>query len=298
MTDGDFDATARLWLQEGPSQLADRVLAAALDEIHVTRQRHVWGPARRIPPMVNLVRLAALAAVLVVAVAGFTYFSPGKGGFGGTGVAPLPSPRGALLVGDPVPLEPGTYVTADPFLVRAYLTVPPGWDGKLGGPYAAYLSRLYGPGEVMIFIFDNVYVDPCDYGKGLLNPKPGPTVDDLVAALTAMPGVQATASTDATLGGYAAKQLTFTAPDDFAACTVSPDGYAAVWQLPLGADYAMGPAQHDRIWVLDVDGQRIVVVAPDQPGQTAQDKAEVQGILDSLRFAPKPAASPSAGSNP
>src|SRR6185436_10912251 len=72
MTDGDFDATARLWLQEGPSQLADRVLAAALDEIHVTRQRRVWGPARRIPPMVTLMRLAALAAVLVVAVAGFT----------------------------------------------------------------------------------------------------------------------------------------------------------------------------------------------------------------------------------
>jgi hypothetical protein len=288
MTDNDFDRTARLWLQEGPSQLADRVLETALDEIHVTRQRRVWWPARRFPPMVNVMRLAALAAVLVVAVAGVNLLLPGDGGPGGqlASPAPFPIPRGALLVGDPVPLEPGTYVTAGPFLVRAYLTVPPGWDGHLGGPYAAYLSRGRIAGEVMIFIFDNVYVDPCDYGKGLLNPKPGPTVDDLVAALTAMPGVQATASTDATLGGYAAKQLTFTAPDDFAACTVSPDGYAAVWRLPLGADYAMGPAQHDRIWVLDVGGQRIVVVAPDHPGQTAQDKAEVQGILDSIRLAP------------
>ena len=49
MSDIDLDRTARLWLQDGPDQLADRVLEAALDEIHVTRQRRVWGPARKAP---------------------------------------------------------------------------------------------------------------------------------------------------------------------------------------------------------------------------------------------------------
>jgi hypothetical protein len=289
MTANDFDRTARLWLQDGPSQLSDRALDAALDEIHVTRQRRALWPAWRFPSMNIAIRLAAVVAVLVVAVAGIKYFAPGDSGLGSPQVSPSagPTPRGSLVEGDPVQLQPGTYVTADPFLVRATLTVPKGWDGHLGGPYFAQLSRLYGPGEVMISIFDNVYADPCDYGKGLLNPPPGPKVDDLVAALTAMPGVQATAPTDATLGGYAAKQLTVTAPADFVACTVSPDGYA-IWQLPLGADYTMQPAQHDRIWVLDVGGQRIVVDAPDILGQTAQDKAEVQGILDSIRLAPKP----------
>ena len=287
MSDIDFDRTARLWLQDGPSQLADRVLEAALDEIHVTRQRRVWGPARRFPSMGNAIRLAAVAAVLVVAVAGINLFLPGNGGLGGPQVSPtpLPTPRGTLVVGDPVQLQPGTYITADPFLVRVTLTVPGGWDGKLGGPYAAYLSRLYGPGEVLFFVFDNVYADPCDYGKGLLDPPPGPTVDDLAAAWTAMPGVDATAPTDVTLGGYTGKYFTITAPANFDGCALGPDGYS-IFQLPLGAIWTMVPDQRDRVWVLDVAGQRLVVVAPEQVDQTAEDKADVQGILDSIRLAP------------
>jgi hypothetical protein len=293
MTENDFDRTARLWLQDGPSQLADRVLEAALDEIHVTRQRRVMWPARRFPSMGNAIRLAAVAAVLVVAVAGINLFLPGNGGLGGPQVSPtpLPTPRGTIVEGDPVPLQPGTYITADPFLVRITLTVPAGWDGKLGGPYAAYLTRQYGPGEVMFFIFDKVYVDPCAYGKGLLVPSPGPTVDDLATALTAMPGVNATAPTDVTLGGYAGKQFTTTAPASFDGCTVGPDGYS-IFQLPLGAIYTMAPDQHDRIWLIDVEGQRMMIVAPEQPDQTPQDKAEVQGILDSIRLAPSDLPTP------
>jgi len=48
----------------------------------------------------------------------------------------------------------------------------------------------------------------------------------------------------------------------------------------------MVPDQRDRVWVLDVAGQRLVVVAPEQVDQTAEDKADVQGILDSIRLAP------------
>ena len=48
----------------------------------------------------------------------------------------------------------------------------------------------------------------------------------------------------------------------------------------------MVPDQRDRVWVLDVEGQRLVIIAPEQVDQTPQDKAEVQGILDSIRLAP------------
>jgi hypothetical protein len=287
MSDIDFDRTARLWLQDGPDQLADRVLEAALDEIHVTRQRRVWGPARRFPSMGNAMRLAALAAVLVVAVAGLNFVLPGDRGFGSLqpSPSPAPTPQGTIVVGDPVQLRPGTYITADPFLARVTVTVPGGWDGKLGGPYAAYFSRLYGPGEVLFFVFDNVYADPCDYGKGLLDPAPGPTVDDLAAAWTAMPGVAATPPAAVTLGGYAGKQFTITAPASFDGCAMGPDGYS-IFQLPLRAIWTMVPDQRDRVWVLDVEGQRLVIIAPEQVDQTPQDKAEVQGILDSIRLAP------------
>jgi hypothetical protein len=287
MSDNDFDRTARLWLQDGPSQLADRVLEAALDEIHVTRQRRAWWPVRRSSHMTNAIRLAAVAAVLVVAVAGISYFLPGDGGSGGPQVSPtpLPTPRGSIIEGAPVQLEPGTYITADPFLVRVTLTVPAGWNGKLGGPYALYLARLNGPGEVIVSVFDKLYADPCHYEQGVLDPSPGPTVDDLATAMTTMPGLVATTPTDVTLGGYAGKQFTITAPASFDGCTLSPDGYA-IWELPLGAIYNMVPAQHDRIWILDVEGQRIVIDALEHQGQTPQVKAEIQGIVDSIRLAP------------
>ena len=47
MSEHDFDRTARLWLEDGPTDMPDRALQAALDEIHVTQQRRAWWPARR-----------------------------------------------------------------------------------------------------------------------------------------------------------------------------------------------------------------------------------------------------------
>ncbi len=285
MTENEFDRTARLWLQDGPSQLADRVLEAALDEIHVTRQRRAWWPARRFPSIGNAMRLAAVVAVLAVAVAGINLVQPGEGRIGGPqgSPTPWPTPRGTIIEGDLVELQPGTYVTADPFLVRVTFTVPAGWTGHLGGPD---MAQLLGPGELLVVALDDVYADPCDYEKGLLNPSPGPTVDDLATAFTAMPGLGATTPTDVTLGGYAGKQLTITAPADLEGCTLSPEGYA-LWELPQGGPlYTMNPAQGDRVWILDVEGQRIVIIASGITGQTPPDQAVVQGIVDSIRLAP------------
>ena len=199
--------------------------------------------------MGNAMRLAALAAVLVVAVAGLNFLLPGNGGFGSlqASPSPAPTPRGTLLVGDPVVLEPGTYVTDSEFLVQATLTVPAGWDGHLGGPYLMDVGRLYGPGSVAIAIFDKVYADPCQFDRGLMVPAPGPTVADLATALTSRPGLAATAPTDVTMGGYAGKQFTITAPADFDGCTLGPEGYS-IWELPLGAIFTMLPEQSDRIW--------------------------------------------------
>ena len=47
MTENDFDRTARAWLEDGPTVMSDRALHAALDEIHVTRQRRARWPAWR-----------------------------------------------------------------------------------------------------------------------------------------------------------------------------------------------------------------------------------------------------------
>ncbi len=82
-TNADFDRIAQSWLQDGPTEMPDRSLQAALDEVHVTSQRR-FGAARRTFNMNgNAFRLAAAAVVgLLIIVAGGIYLGS-NGGVGG-----------------------------------------------------------------------------------------------------------------------------------------------------------------------------------------------------------------------
>jgi hypothetical protein len=110
-TNRDFDRIAGAWLAEGPSELADRVLDAALDEVHLTNQRRRIAVPWRFPPMNTPLRVvAAVAIIAVVGYAGLTFFLPGNG----PGSVPSPSPS-------PTP------------------TLPPGITG-----WTTYTSAVYG----------------------------------------------------------------------------------------------------------------------------------------------------------
>jgi len=82
-TNSNFDRIAEAWLAEGPTQLADRVLDAALDEVHLTRQRRRLPALWRFNPMPTSVRLVAAAVIGVLAV-GLLYLNlPGRNDVGG-----------------------------------------------------------------------------------------------------------------------------------------------------------------------------------------------------------------------
>jgi hypothetical protein len=290
MTDNEFDRTARAWLEDGPNRISDRALLSALEAIHATRQRRAWWPAQRESRMFTMFRIAAVAGAILLAIVGFGLLSSGVR----PGPSPAPTPTPILLgTGDLASLVPGTYVTQE-FLVPVTLTVPAGWEGHVGGPYFVDLGRTAGPELVGIAIFDTVYTDPCDFTKGPMDPSPGPSVDDLVTALVGLPELDVSTPTDITIDGYRGKQLTITAPSDVAGCTLSPEGNLRVWELPLGAPYGMNRGQSDRLIILDVEGQRIVIITPLLPAQSAATNAEIQAVLDSIRLEPAPpTASPS-----
>ena len=133
MTDSEFDRTARAWLEDGPNEISDRALQAALDEIHVTRQRRAWWPARRQTPMFTMIRVAAAreqsCSPSSVSVSCLRAEDRGR--------PPTPTPRltdaTCSTVDNPWPsLEAGTYVTADPFLSRVTFTA------------ARWLARKHG----------------------------------------------------------------------------------------------------------------------------------------------------------
>jgi hypothetical protein len=130
---------------------------------------------------------------------------------------------------------------------------------------------------------------------------PGPTVDDLVTALEAQSMRHATAPTDVMLAGYSGKYLEWSVPmdwvvtgdGDFAGCDVQPDGhrYFVSWAGAggKGERWQQMAGQVDRLWILNVNGQRLVVDANYSPGATQAQRDEEDQIVHSLRFVTDPA---------
>jgi hypothetical protein len=93
-TGNDFDRRAAAWLADGPNELNDRVLGAALREVHVTHQRRALRVPWRFPLMPALTRTTAIAAVALVAVVGaggVLYMNSGAGGGQPTPTGPQPA---------------------------------------------------------------------------------------------------------------------------------------------------------------------------------------------------------------
>ena len=61
-TDRDVERIVRSWMDEGVTQLPDRVLDLVLDQIPATPQRRAGWLARRFPPMNTYARLGLIAA--------------------------------------------------------------------------------------------------------------------------------------------------------------------------------------------------------------------------------------------
>jgi hypothetical protein len=88
-TDRDVTRIVRSWLDEGVTQLPDRVLDAVLDQVPATSQRRAWWPAWRFLT-VNATLRYGIAAV-VVAVAAIVGFSLINNQVGDTEPTPTPS---------------------------------------------------------------------------------------------------------------------------------------------------------------------------------------------------------------
>ncbi len=88
-TNRDFDRITSAWLADGPTELNDRVLDAALDEVHMTHQRRRPAVPWRTPIMTTPMRLAA--AIAIVAIVGFAGLTVFRGNTGIGRPAPTPS---------------------------------------------------------------------------------------------------------------------------------------------------------------------------------------------------------------
>jgi hypothetical protein len=162
--------------------------------------------------------------------------------------------------------------------------VPAGWSAN-----GEFVTR--NPPSVMgLSVWDAIQVptDPCRWSSTMTTP--GPTVDDLVKALVAQRTRNASAPVKATLAGYKGVYLEWSVPPDMVdgeKCDPWPDnGYRDfVSFLGVGGSerYQQLANQVDRLWVLDVNGQRLVVDATYSPDATDAQKSELGQVAESLR---------------
>jgi hypothetical protein len=276
------DDLIKAFLDEGEIDLPDRAFDAVRRDIHRTRQRVVIGPWRE-PHMSNLARLAiAAAAVVAVAIAGLNI-----GLFqGGTGAVPTPAPtpRSLEALPDDARLEPGRYVIDGPFPRPLSITVPAGWLASDVQAGVAGIHKAMPEGSELILSFwivSNTYADACD-PTTLADPPIGRGVDDFVSALSNMESVVATPPQPVSINGLAGRYLDVTRDGD---CS----GDYRLWtnaSVPGRFDVGQGsPATHDELWVMDVNGTRVVVDLI-QANASADDVAEARAIVESMRLEP------------
>ena len=274
---------------EGSTPLPDDVRDAIRAQLPLTQQRRfTWWPARRFPEMNKALTLGVAAtAVVIVAIIGINLLrapSVGSPGLGDTSPTVVPSPSSSA-VGFPADgeMEPGTYVISEPFPVEITMRLAEPWSPwtpGVGVDAAAIFQGSPDPpdGRVIVFVIvENLWADPCDPRAELLDPPLGPTVADLAAALAGQPHTEATEPVEVTISGYSGVYLDYT---NTGGC-----GTLDRWPSTFGTREALA-GERDQVWILDVDGVRLVIDAASFQGTDESDLAEMRTLIESLTIEP------------
>jgi hypothetical protein len=229
-------------------------------------------------------RRLAMAAAVVVAVIGVAgiAFAVGRSFGGDETPAPADAPTVAPTAVPPTTVAPttesGAFVGPEGDVPFTF-TMPAGWENSGWGAIKG--DPIFGFATAQV---DSIYADPCQWDP--VEPF-GPTVDDLVSAWANMPGFDATATTDVTVDGYAGKQIEFTVPDyNEDECI---QGKYGIWQEPTATGdnpsyWAQGPNEQHQVWILDVEGTRLVINAAYFRDTSPQDRAALDAMLASIQI--------------
>lgn len=168
-------------------------------------------------------------------------------------------------------------------------------DPAFNGSYVITMKLLDGyEGDDVVFGSDggqgmstwavsNVFANPCHSDNTLLDPPIDPSVDALVAGLASQKGHPATAPTDVEVDGYAGTYMEMTVPGgiDVAGCD---HGEFRTWADPSGCCRNLEAGQRDLLWIVDVDGHRLVIDAALGPKTTEKDRADRIQMVKSIRI--------------
>jgi hypothetical protein len=245
----------------------------------ISQQTHTGprrGPARRI---VGNVAMAAAATIALVAC---SLERPAVDNSSPESAAASPS-----LAEDVVAIGPGTgrgtFAGSVPEMSVTY-TMPAGWQAE-----DAFVLRTGADPAFGLAFYDvgNIYADGCQWA--VMDPPVGPSVDHLVAAYTTLPGFGSDVR-DVTIDGFTGRQVQVTVPDYAEAeCR---DGLFGIlrhdYHYPDGGDapslWAQAPEQVNKMWILDVDGTRLQILASYPPGISEQDRSDLDQMIGTIEI--------------
>lgn len=226
---------------------------------------------------------AAIGVVIFALVVSGVLLEIGSPGRSIPEVGPSPtasvSSLGRRLVAFEGTLRPGRYWVQRGSLHISF-EVPPGWS-------SFHDLAVLGPEDsgVSFWFVDHVSTDPCHWSGR--ERDAGMSVERLVEALADHPG--ATSAVDVSLDGYLGKRMDLRVPIDLNVKDCDSWGQLGnhqyvSWWMNGGARYHQGPGQIDRLWILDVHGERLVVDAAFFPKTSPDVRAQVRNIVDSVRI--------------
>jgi hypothetical protein len=238
-------------------------------------------------------KFGALALAAVIGIAAVVVVI--RAGDDGTGTQAGDQPTGTKA--EPIgsitdgPLEPGRYVIATHDAAfnashRVTIDVPDGYEGVgFVGEFQVLKAPLSVSGSdtgVGVYVVGYAFADACDWNE----PSPVSSADELVASLAGQQGLRPSPPTDVVVGGFAATYMELTVPAQakLDRCT---NGRMQAWALTGDGStwiWLNNADQHDLLWILDVDGVPLVIDAFLAAGASAQERAELEQIVESIQI--------------
>ncbi len=194
------------------------------------------------------------------------------------------------MLGMQGPLDPGLYSIPawgmdEATSPRVIFDVPEGYHANGGWVIDSgdgVTDDQYG--GITVWHVLQVLTDPCHRRSAV---DAGPTVQDLARALIRQAG-PSTRPEGIVLDGHPGVTLDVTIPPDIDLSRCTGDEYS-LWRTERRGDGRLAqdtPGLVNRLWIVDVDGTRLVLVAdlfPDQPAALHQEQAT---IAESVHFEP------------
>lgn len=227
--------------------------------------------------------LGAAAAVLV-AVIGFTVLSGANGSVGGPDPTPTPEPSITALAGQ-TDLSAGRYSIRSGIVRQVTVSVPDDWSAV--GDWAVRGPRGYEAPDGMglrFYTVGNLFNDPGSFAGGVQDPPVGPTVDDLVEAIVAQEEWTSSSPTELTIGGFPAQHVRITIPDGAELDARDGGSFYLFQDEGAGQIWGLAAGQMFDVYVVDVDGERLVLDAFHYPETSEADLAALEAVVDTIEI--------------